>query len=345
MKKVCSFFCLILCAIFLCGCSAISIDGTLPDSQVDMSPRKISASSLTNFEEIVSQVTPAVVGISAIYSNVESVGSGVAVAQNGYILTNNHVVEGANNITVYFANKTSMSAKLIWNDSAIDLAVIKVEKNMPYLEMGNSKALQPGADVVAIGTPLTLQFKHTTTKGIVSALDRTIEVDNSDGTVSYLQNLIQHDSSINPGNSGGPLINSSGEVVGINTLKVTEAEGLGFAIPIEVAVPVLSKILQTGKCETPYLGLFGFDAVIAKFYNKTLQTNGVYVLNIDQSGPAYQAGLREGDVIQKLNGININTMLDLRSSIYNFDIGETITVEYLRNGIKQSANLILTKRP
>ena len=216
---------------------------------------------------------------------------------------------------------------------------------MPYLEMGNSKALQPGADVVAIGTPLTLQFKHTTTKGIVSALDRTIEVDNSDGTVSYLQNLIQHDSSINPGNSGGPLINSSGEVVGINTLKVTEAEGLGFAIPIEVAVPVLNKILQTGKCETPYLGLFGFDAVIAKFYNKTLQTNGVYVLNIDQSGPAYQAGLREGDVIQKLNGININTMLDLRSSIYNFDIGETITVEYLRNGIEQSANLILTKRP
>ena len=182
-------------------------------------------------------------------------------------------------------------------------------------------------------------------QGIISALDRTIEVDNSDGTTSYLQNLIQHDSSINPGNSGGPLINSNGQVVGINTLKVTDAEGLGFAIPIEVVVPVMNKILQNGSYETPYLGMFGFDATIAKFYNRTLETDGVYVLNIDKSSPIYRAGVREGDIVVGIDNIDTNTMLDLRTSVYNYEVGDNAKVVYLRDGKTLNGDLTFTARP
>lgn len=336
-------FLLIFSSFIFSGCENNGVVGKA-DPNVNMQPRMIVSSQNSSLEEMIKNVTPAVVGISAVYSNVESVGSGVAIAPNGYIVTNDHVVEGAKNITVYFANKTSASAKLIWNDSAMDLAIIKTEVDMPYLEIGASENINVGADVIAIGTPLTLQFKHTTTKGIVSALNRTIEVDNSDGTTSYLQNLIQHDSSINPGNSGGPLINVAGQVIGINTLKVTDAEGLGFAIPIEIVVPVMNKILQTGSYVTPYLGMFGFDATIAKFYNKTLETDGVYVLNLDSTGPIYKAGIRQGDIIIGVDDVEINTMLDLRKSIYNYEIGDKISIIYLKNGEKMQKNVILSKK-
>lgn len=346
MKKLSFLFSLIFISIFmLSGCSFLSLsqDGGV-DRSVNMEPRKISSFSSNNLEDIVQGVAPAVVGISASYSNSESVGSGVLVAPNGYILTNSHVVNGAKSITIYLANKTSAKANLIWEDKAMDLAVIKTEASLPYLALGDSTSVKAGEDVIAIGTPLTLQFKHTTTKGIISATNRTIEVENEDGTVSYLQNLIQHDSSINPGNSGGPLINANGEVIGINTLKVTDAEGLGFAIPIEVAVPVINQILKTGSYKTPYLGLFGFDATIANFYNRTLETDGVYVLNLDKNGPASKSGIIEGDIITSINNIKTDTMLDLRSSVYNFNVGDSVEITYLRNGVENKTNLVLTER-
>ena len=237
------FFCFSVTAFS--GCFGInnSTGNEVPDVNIDMTPRQISANNSTDFEEIVENVSPAIVGINAVYNNMQSVGSGVAVAENGYVLTNNHVVEGANSITVYYANKTSGKATLIWNDPAMDLAIIKTNINMPYLKTGDSNLVEAGQDVIAVGTPLTLQFKHTVTKGIISAKNRTIEISNEDGTTSYLQNLFQHDASINPGNSGGPLINSNGEVIGINTLKVSEAEGIGFAIPVGIALPVVNHIL------------------------------------------------------------------------------------------------------
>jgi S1-C subfamily serine protease len=310
-----------------------------------MAPRMISAISANSFEEIAQEVTPAVVGISAVYRNTESVGSGAALASNGYILTNNHVVEGASSITVYYADKTTGSASLVWTDPAMDLAIIQATIDMPYLAAGDSTALQTGQDVIAIGTPLTLEFKQTITKGIISALDRTIEVDNEDGSTSYLQNLIQHDASINPGNSGGPLINSSGEVIGINTLKVTDAEGLGFAIPIEVTIPVLNQIVKNGNYETPYIGLFGLDSAIASFYGKTVEEDGVYIVNIDSSGPSAKAGLAVGDIIKKIDDYTIDTMLDLRSKIYNYIVGDTVTITYFRNGYEYTSQLKLVSRP
>ena len=151
---------------------------------------------------VENNVKGAVVGIASFSSSGTSVGSGVAISDGGYVLTNHHVVNGANSILVYYADKTQGPAKSIWSDSSLDLAIIQTEKNMPYLQCGTSKELKVGQDILAIGTPLTLQFKHTVTKGIVSALNRTLEVGSISDAV-YLQNLIQHDASINPGNSGG----------------------------------------------------------------------------------------------------------------------------------------------
>ncbi len=349
MNKVRTFFYLLSFLLFpvflLGGCTLNSnLQGTR-DVNVDMTPRMISSTTTSNFEEVAQTVTPAVVGISAKYSNAESVGSGVALSNNGYILTNDHVVNGAISITVYYADKTHGEASLIWADPAMDLAIIKATINMPYLPAGDSTILQTGQDIIAIGTPLTLQFKQTITKGIISALDRTIEVDNEDGSTSYLQNLIQHDASINPGNSGGPLINSSGEVIGINTLKVTEAEGLGFAIPIEVAIPVINQIVENGSYETPYIGLFGLDSAIATFYGKTLEEEGVYVVNIDSNGPSAKAGLKNGDIIKKIDDDNVATMLDLRAKIYDYNVGDTISLGYTRDGVEGNIQLTLTSRP
>lgn len=345
-RKICLLLLFFLSIpICLSGCFGEynGVNGT-PDVNINMTPRQISASSSTNFEEVVSSVAPAVVGISAIYDGIESVGSGVAIAEGGYVLTNNHVVEDSTSITVYYANKTSGRASLIWKDPSMDLAIIKTTVNMPYLQAGKSDLVQTGEEVIAIGTPLTLQFKHTVTKGIISALNRTIEIDNDDGSTSYLQNLFQHDASINPGNSGGPLINSSGQVIGINTLKVSEAEGIGFAIPIDVALPVVSHILEDGSYETPYLGIFGLDSEIAMFYGKTFNKTGVYVASIDSNGPIAKAGIKKGDIITKLNNYEVKTMLDLRTAIYNFKVGESIEITFVQDGIERTSSLTLTKK-
>ncbi len=345
LKIFCLLFVFILIIPLLTGCIGDDnkIQGT-PDVNINMTPRKITAESLSNFEDVVNTVAPAVVGISANYGNMESVGSGVCISEEGYILTNNHVVEGANSITVYFANKTSGNALLVWNDPSMDLAVIKAAIDMPYLETANSDEIKAGEDVIAIGTPLTLQFKHTVTKGIVSAINRTMEISNEDGTISYLQNLIQHDASINPGNSGGPLINNNGKVIGINTLKVSEAEGIGFAIPVEIAIPVLEHILNDGEYQTPYLGIFGLDSEIAVFYGRSLEKNGVYIVNIDNKGPIAKANLQVGDIITKVNGVEVKTMLDLKSEIYKYKVGESIKITYNRNGEIKNTKITLVER-
>ena len=158
-----------------------------------------------------------------------------------------------------------------------------------------------------------------------------------------MQNLIQHDASINPGNSGGPLINSSGQVIGINTLKVTDAEGLGFAIPIKISIPVLNKIVQNGTYKTPYLGFFGLDSAIASFYGKTVEEDGVYIVNLDTSGPVAKAGLKAGDIIKKIDDYEVDTMLDLRSKLYNYDVADSVKISYIRNGEEKSVQLTLQK--
>jgi serine protease Do len=329
MKKKWLKIFVLLCfgAVLFSSCSLFQTG----DASVDMTPRKIASQTDLQAEEVVQSVKSAVVGISAHSSNGTSVGSGVAIEDGGFILTNHHVVNGAKSILVYFADKTQSTASFVWSDASLDLAIIKSAKNMPFLECGNSKDLKVGQDVLAIGTPLTLQFKHTVTKGIVSALNRTLEVGGI-SDVNYLQNLIQHDASINPGNSGGPLISMDCKVVGINTLKASESEGIGFAIPIEVGFAIGKQVIENQKTTSAYVGLFGFDAQIASFYNQTTVSEGVYVLSVDEKSPASKCGIKEGDVVVQIDDKPIKTVLDFKVAMYMYETGDPMTIKILRNG-------------
>ncbi len=336
MKKVVVFLFVISCC-FLSACDFFNNNyfGNKLDDNIDMSPRQISVISGSNTAQMVEQVKSAVVGIKANVGTGYSIGSGVSIRDGGYILTNQHVINGAKNLIVYFADKSTSGAKIIWQDSSQDLAVIKADVNMPYLSCSESFP-KVGEDVIAIGTPLALDFRHTVTKGIISALNRTLQVENSNGTISYMQNLIQHDASINPGNSGGPIINTQGEVVGINTLKASDAEGIGFAIPISMGKAVINRLSQNNEWKQSYLGLLTIDPEVAAFeYGNVNFFNGAYVLDIDKNAICYDC-LLKGDVILQINDYKINSVLDLRLCLYQLNIGDNIDILLIRNGEKMT---------
>lgn len=336
MKKAVIFFDkILLCLVFLpmfvlCGCNLIANTDTY--EYVDMSPRQISISNSVDTVTLVENVKSAVVGIACSVSGGYSIGSGVAIREGGYILTNEHVISGAKSITIYFADKTNASATLIWKDKSQDLAVIKSSKDMPYLVCSN-ETVKTGEDIIAIGTPLSLDFRHTVTKGIISAINRTVELENSNGTVSYMQNLIQHDASINPGNSGGPIINYKGEVVGINTLKASEAEGIGFAIPISIGSSIVKNISQNSNWKSSYMGIFSLDNDVAIFKgNKIdLTQKGVFIAGIDQNCESKNC-FKNGDIILEINNVKINSVLDLRLEIYKYNSGDILNIKLIRDG-------------
>jgi len=278
---------------------------------------------------------------------VQGVGSGVVVHSQGYILTNNHVAGGqTKELTVIFQDGRKLNGTTLWADSALDLAVVKVEgSNFTAAPLGNSSEVRVGEEVIAIGTPLGLQFQHTVTSGIVSALNRTLRVPTEQGE-NFMEDLIQTDAAINQGNSGGPLLNIRGEVIGINTIKVAAAEGIGFAIPIDVAKPIIGHFSKEGKFETPYIGVFAYDREIASFYEENLDIReGVYVINVDENGPAYEAGIRQGDIITHVDGQTINTMLDLRKAIYGRSVGDRIAIRVLHQGQEKNLTMELRSKP
>ncbi len=329
MKKAVVFL-LVLVAFFCSGCNLITNTDTYFAENIDMTPREIALSGEMDTVSVVEQVKGAVVGIQANITGGYAIGSGVAIADNGYILTNQHVIDGAKSVVVYFANQTKSSAQIIWQDSSQDLAVIKSETALPYLVCSEEK-VKVGEDVLAIGTPLTLDFKHTVTKGIISALNRTLQVENENGTVSYMQNLIQHDASINPGNSGGPIINLKGEVVGINTLKASEAEGIGFAIPISVGKTAIEKLSVSQDWKPSYMGIFALDNEVARFQGEKLSTNqGVFVASVDEKSLCKDCFIK-GDIILEINGEKVNSVLDLRLALYKYKSGDSVIVKVLRN--------------
>jgi len=318
---------------------------------------------ITNIENnlditsVAAKVMPSVVGISTasidrnslFQANQQqswSVGSGVIVSEDGYILTNHHVV-GANpsQIIVTLSNSKTINARKEWSDPTLDLAIIKVDMTgLTTAVLGDSDRIQVGETAVAIGNPLGLQFQRTVTAGIVSAVNRTISV-TTDGTENYMEGLIQTDASINPGNSGGPLINLRGEVIGINTVKVASAEGMGFAIPINITKPVIESFTQKGSYDTPYMGLFAYDKVVAEYINQDLSLQkGVYVAEIDPNSPAYEAGIRVGDIITHICDVEVNTMLDLREEMFKCGSGSNCVIRYIRNGEVRETRFTLQSR-
>ena len=319
-------------------------DGTMPDGAPQIGQQR-DESEVTNITEAAQKVLPSVVGISTAVVDGQnvfraerqerwSVGSGVIVSEDGYILTNQHVI-GTNpdNIIVTLDNGKTLRARSLWSDATLDIAIIKVDGTgfTPAI-LGDSNQINVGQPAIAIGNPLGLQFQRTVTAGIVSALNRTISV-TTDGMENYMEGLIQTDASINPGNSGGPLINAAGEVIGINTIKVITAEGMGFAIPINICKPVIASFMRDGQYRTPYMGLFAFDKVVAQYVDQDVNLEkGVLVSQVDPGSPVYEAGVREGDIITHICTVEVNTMMQLREEMYECGVGSACMLRIIRDG-------------
>jgi serine protease Do len=275
-------------------------------------------------------------------------GSGVVVSSDGYILTNYHVAGGkSNRIVVSFSDGRNVDGVVVWSDPVLDLAVVKVNlTSLTALPLGDATKLEVGEHAIAIGNPLGLDFQRSVTSGIISALNRTISIEGETGT-NYMEDLIQTDASINPGNSGGPLLNAKGEVIGINTVKVTSAEGMGFAIPVNIAKPVVEKLVRTGTFEEPYMGMFAYDGNIIPYIDgESKLKDGIYVAHVDENGPAKKAGIREGCIIRKVDGNQINTMMQLRTYIYSKSPGDSIQVTHKMHGSDEwvTTTLVLAKK-
>ena len=272
-------------------------------------------------------------------------GSGVLASQDGYIITNHHVI-GARpeRIVVTLHSGETLEGKTVWSDSSLDLAVVKIDgEGYPYCALGNAKKVRVGESVVAIGNPLSMQFERTVTAGIISAVGRSISIETGEGEMGYMEDLIQTDAAINSGNSGGPLLNEAGEVVGINTIKVSSAEGMGFAVPINVCVPVIERLKSVGQFKTPYLGLYAYTPAAARYLGASNDIKeGLFVAKIDTQGPAFAAGIRYADVITAINGEKVNSMLSLREELYKRQSGEEITVEFIRNSGVRRVGVMLS---
>ena len=309
--------------------------------------RKYSDNPTASLSDVVKKVSPAVVGLSVSYkdeSSASSLGSGVIIHHKGYILTNSHVAGGAGSIDVIFEDGSVRQGQTIWNDAALDLAVVEVEGAPHYAaSMGSAEQLEVGDMVVAIGTPLTLKFQHTVTSGIISAKHRTLGIP-SDTGISFMEDLLQTDASINPGNSGGPLIDMNGNIIGINTLKVTQAEGLGFAIPIDICTPIVEHIIRDGKYVTPYLGILAIDSEIASYLGEEV-SEGVCVQAIDRNSTAYRAGLRKGNCILQINGKPIETVMAMRREIYAAGVDSTIEMTVKDGREVKTIRCLLAAKP
>lgn len=298
-----------------------------------------------DISDILEKATLNIVGISKIKNNGTTIfslntteeelgiGSGVIVSENGYIVTNKHVA-GNKYSTCYVTleDGRTYNANVEWSDNDLDLAIIKINaKNLNYMNLGNSDNVKVGQTVYAIGNPIGFEFQRTVTSGIISGTNRTIKIEEN-GTSSYMEDLIQTDATINPGNSGGALINERGEVIGINSVKITNAEGIGFAIPINIVKPILEKFINENKFEEAYIGIFAYDKEVLPYLDSSLQfENGIYVANIASDGPAKNSGLKIGDIITKIDNQQINKMSELRSYIYKKLPGDTVTLTILRN--------------
>lgn len=301
---------------------------------------------------IAENVGPSIVGVKVNYvsqnmfgslSEADEEGSGIIYKEDGYIITNYHVIESAINnstakVVVTFANsEEEVDAKIIGGDKTTDLAVIKIEKTgLTAAKIGKSSDLKVGELAVAIGNPLGQEFAGSVTVGYVSALNRKITTD------GRTYKLIQTDAAINPGNSGGALVNSKGEVIGINTVKIgaTEVEGLGFAIPTDDAITIIDELMSKGQIERPLIGISGIDLDSTTAKRNNLQ-EGIYIAQVASNSPASQAGLQKGDIIIGVDDKEIKTMEQLNEYKNTKKIGDKIKLKIVRASKEQEVELTL----
>lgn len=271
------------------------------------------------------------------YQN-QGVGSGFIINKEGYILTNEHVIDGVTEINVKVAgSEKPYKAKVIGSDSTLDLAVIKIDadKDLSYLQMGDSNKVNVGDWAIAIGSPYGLD--HTVTAGLVSAKGRPVTIDSR-----QFKNLLQTDAAINPGNSGGPLLNLAGEVIGINTAVNAEGQGIGFAIPTSTIEDVLEELIEKGKVTRPYLGIYlqTTDTDIPQYYANEI-IEGALLGGVVPGSPAEKAGLQAGDIILSVNGKSIKTAEELQEIIKQGKVGTKLTLKVLREGKQIAMTVVL----
>lgn len=306
---------------------------------------KINTQEGINIETAVAKkAMPSVVGITTVsvtedmfygQRQINGLGSGVIVGKEGYIVTNYHVIDPTKTktTTVLLHDGSKREAEVLWSDKTLDLAVIKIDNkglNLRPIELGDSSTINIGNKAIAIGNPLGINLKSTLTSGYISGKDRTIIL--QDG--STMQGLLQTDAAINPGNSGGALLNSKGELIGINTAKAGNSDGIGFAIPINTAKPILEKIIKNGKFEIVVLGIRGID--VSKYNvlseNKLDIKDGVFVYEAIAGSPADEGGIKKGDIIVKVGENKITSNSNLKTALLNYSMGDEVEVEVNRNG-------------
>lgn len=308
--------------------------------------------------DAVEKAYDAVVVIEA-YNNdtLKSTGTGFVYKKTGgkgYIMTNNHVVDDANNVKIIYSNGTTTTADILGKETYSDIAVLTVKDDtvLSVVSLGDSTKMRLGDTVFTIGSPLGSEYSGTVTRGILSNKDRLVAVSLTSGSTSdWIMKVLQTDAAINPGNSGGPLLNINGEVIGINSLKLVEneIEGMGFAIPIEDAI-YYAEILEKGeKISRPYIGIGMLDIsnpYSLRYYGINIDssvTSGVVITEVEKNSPAYKAGLQKGDVIYQINDEDVNSIAEFRYVLYKSRPGDTITLKYYRGADKKSVNVKLVK--
>jgi S1-C subfamily serine protease len=336
--------------------------GLVVTSTIDNSPSSASGyvcvdetiSSELSTKELVAEVAPAVVSIVTETVSYNwfwqavpqtGAGSGIIISPDGYIVTNNHVVEGAQKVTVTLSDGSAFEATIIGTDAQTDLAVVKINaNNLSYLHfLSNSlEQLNVLDPVVAVGNALALPGGPTWTSGVISNLGRSIEED----TGVVLNDIIQTDAAINAGNSGGPLLDMAGQVVGINVAIASNAENIGFAISTDTAIPVVESLITEGKVVRPWLGVevATVTSAIQHYYNLAVNA-GALITSVTNGSPADKAGLRPGDVITKIGDEDISTTEDLISAIGSHQIGDQVEIIYYRGNVQQVTTATLMESP
>lgn len=328
----------------------------LQSTQSEQTVEKIEQKSQT-ISDVIEKTTKSVVGISklknagdTILSNSDEtqlgLGTGVIVTENGYILSNEHVT-GSKYSKCYITleNGQNYEGKVVWSDESLDLSLTKIEaKNLEHATLGDSSEIRVGETVYAIGNPIGYEFRRTVTSGIISAKNRTIKIEEEQNK-TYMSDLIQTDATINPGNSGGPLITPNGEVIGINTVKISTAEGIGFAVPINVVKNIIKTYQETGNYEQATIGIYAYDKEVIPYLNSNIKfEKGIHVAQITRNGPADNTELKEGDIINKIDNVTLNTMNDLREYIYTKKPNDEVTLDITRGKINKQIKIKLGKK-
>lgn len=364
---------LFFCILFICAFMGIayyfyttySNINITPEYEIQRTQSTIEAQTVENIEQesksivdVLEKVSQSVVGISKIKSHTNSIfsskgsynelglGTGIIVSSNGYILSNCHVTgEKLSTCYVTLENGYTYEGSVVWCDAELDLSMTKIDaNNLPYATIGDSSNLKSGQTVFAIGNPIGYEFRKTITSGIISAINRTIRIE-EDGDVSYMTDLIQTDASINPGNSGGPLITPSGEVIGVNTVKITSAEGIGFAVPINVVKPVVEKFVNDNNFDEAFLGIYAYDRDVIPYMASTPNfSSGVYVAHISSNSPAISCGIQTGDIITSIDNVSVNNMIELREFVYSKSPGDTVSINVSRGYVSRTFEVMLTKK-